>query len=67
MSFLHDIHDWLGGYPYESISPGDCKIFLENIGFKLISQNIYTPKTIFGTFMQIMGSGCDEYVFRKIK
>ena len=67
MSFLHDIHDWLGGYPYESISPKECKDFLESIGFKIISQNIYTSRTIFRTFMQIMGSGCDEYVFKKIK
>lgn len=65
MSFSHDIHDWLGGYPYESISPEECKGFLEQIGFKLISQNTYTPKTIFRTLVQIMGSGCDEYVFRK--
>jgi hypothetical protein len=21
MDYLHDVHDWLGGYPYESISP----------------------------------------------
>ena len=66
MSFLHDIHDWLGGYPYESISPTECHGFLEKIGFKLISQNIYVPQTIFKTFIQIMGSGCDEYVFKKI-
>ena len=23
MDFYHDVHDWMGGYPYESISPDE--------------------------------------------
>ena len=61
MNFWHDMIDWLGGYPYESATPDEIKIFVENKGFDLIDQyNISTVKA-FGAF----GCGCAEYVFKR--
>jgi len=59
MSFDHDVHDWLGGYPYESILPQEVSQLMEHLNFSHIRSNIH-PGGI-GLF----GSGCDEYVFVK--
>lgn len=32
MNFYNDLHDWMGGYPYESISPEECRPFLADWG-----------------------------------
>ncbi|HYG26985.1 MAG TPA: class I SAM-dependent methyltransferase [Caulobacteraceae bacterium] len=59
MDGMHDIHDWLGGYPYESASLADALAMLP--GFELVRTNaLYDPKT-----MGVLGSGCDEYVLRR--
>jgi len=60
MDFYRDAHDWLGGYPYETISPTDCHSFFEQRGFILIKQKIYTK----GVSWSISG-GCNEYLFKK--
>ncbi|MFW0871383.1 MAG: class I SAM-dependent methyltransferase [Patescibacteria group bacterium] len=60
MSFEHDVHDWMGGYPYESVTPKELKSFMHNLGFHLLRSNTH-PKG-FGFF----GTGCDEYVFDRI-
>ena len=57
MDTNHDLHDWLGGYPYESASPQQVAAFLDGMGFTLV-RSFTVPQTI-GLF----GSGCDEYVF----
>lgn len=57
MSQEHDVHDWLGGYPYESISPDQARALMEVQGFDLREQ--WTQRQGFGFF----GSGCDEYAF----
>lgn len=59
MSFSHDAHDWLGGYPYESISPEEMRAFVENFGFE-VEREFVTERSI-GLF----GAPCDEYVLRK--
>ena len=59
MNWHHDVHDWLGGYPYESTTPEEVKSFLESRGFAL--ERSFTIKPRFGLF----GTGCNEYVFRK--
>ena len=57
---LHDVHDWLGGHPYETSTAAEihdrvcCMGFAEERSFPL-------PKTL-GLF----GSGCREFVFRKV-
>ena len=58
MDFAHDVHDWLGGYPYESIAAPEVEALMTSLGFQHVRSNV-TPKHI-GFF----GSGCDEYVYR---
>ena len=58
MNFYHDVHDWLGGYPYESISFKEISNIMDNFGFKMIRS--FEVKQQFGIF----GTGCDEYVFK---
>lgn len=57
MDFHHDVRDWLGGYPYESISSTELCRILEPLAFECIKQNVKRRSGLFG-------SGCDEYVFR---
>jgi 2-polyprenyl-3-methyl-5-hydroxy-6-metoxy-1,4-benzoquinol methylase len=59
MSYYHDIHDWMGGYPYESIRPDTLISYVEARHFKLV-RSITRPGGI-----GIFGAGCDEFVFRK--
>lgn len=62
MSFCHDVHDWLGGYPYESILPREMHTLAGNCGLKLMKEFVI-PKVHLG----LLGAGCDEYVFIKEK
>jgi 2-polyprenyl-3-methyl-5-hydroxy-6-metoxy-1,4-benzoquinol methylase len=59
MEFLHDVHDWLGGYPYESISPPQVDRLLHELGFSLERRFVRSGLT------GVLGSGCDEYVYKK--
>ena len=34
MDFAHDVHDWLGGYPYESISAPEVEALMRRLGFE---------------------------------
>lgn len=57
MNVSHDVHDWLGGYPYETAGADELIDFVEAKGFR---------KTL--TFMLPfskgrLGSGCHEAVF----
>jgi hypothetical protein len=58
MHYLHDVHDWLGGYPYESIRPAAVDEMLNRLGFAPVCSKVQPYST--GLF----GSGCDEYVYR---
>jgi len=57
MSWSHDVHDWLGGYPYESASPTEIRSALPE--FEVVRS--FERPGGFGLF----GSGCNEYVFRR--
>jgi 2-polyprenyl-6-hydroxyphenyl methylase/3-demethylubiquinone-9 3-methyltransferase len=59
MAFEHNVHDWMGGYPYESISAPEVEAMMQPLGFTRI-WSMATPLT-FGFF----GSGCDEYLYRR--
>ncbi|MDN5836728.1 MAG: class I SAM-dependent methyltransferase [Nitrosospira sp.] len=63
MSWSHDQHDWLGGYPYESTGPAEVHAKMSALGFTLIRENVqqYTKRN------SIFGSGCNEYVYRRDK
>jgi hypothetical protein len=60
MSFHHDIHDWLGGYPYESASPDELAGFMAQHGLS-IERSFQRPAAVKGFF----GSHCDELVARR--
>lgn len=62
MDYYNDVHDWMGGYPYESISPEDCRVFFTKRGFRLEREFVLSPSR---RFPGLLGTGCDEYVFRK--
>lgn len=63
MDFYNDIHDWLGGYPYQSISAARCHRILLDMGFHLDHEVIAHV----GTYLSgLMGSACNEYAFRRI-
>tara|TARA_Y100000589_G_C27191895_1_gene645146 strand:+ start:280 stop:1125 length:846 start_codon:yes stop_codon:yes gene_type:complete len=58
MNYFKNIHDWLGGYPYEAISPEKCINFFKKLGFK--ESYSYLPGKYWA-----LSSGCNEYIFRK--
>jgi 2-polyprenyl-3-methyl-5-hydroxy-6-metoxy-1,4-benzoquinol methylase len=59
MDYEHDVHDWLGGYPYESIRPSEVATEMSKLGFEHVRSKVQPYST--GLF----GSGCDEYVYRR--
>jgi 2-polyprenyl-6-hydroxyphenyl methylase/3-demethylubiquinone-9 3-methyltransferase len=61
MDWHHDVHDWLGGYPYESVTPEELWKFLGDRGFA-VERCFEKRATAFGIF----GSHCDEFVARKL-
>lgn len=63
MDYHVDIHDWMGGYPYESISPAECRSFFEGLGYRVEREFITAPSR---RLPGLLGSGCDEYVFCKM-
>ena len=58
MDFRHDVRDWIGGYPYESITPAELRGLLAAERFELIAQKVRRRSGLFG-------SGCDEYLLRR--
>src|SRR5262249_13153498 len=36
MDFMHDVHDWMGGYPYESILAPEVDALMQPLGFARI-------------------------------
>ncbi len=59
MDRMRDIHDWLGGYPYEPANFADTLAMLP--GFELVrTTTLYDPEA-----MGVLGSGCEEYVLRR--
>lgn len=57
MDWHHDVHDWLGGYPYQSTEPGEVVHVLGKLGFT-IEKMVERPAAVKGVF----GTHCDEYV-----
>ena len=61
MDFHHDVHDWLGGYPYESILPDTLGAVMADRGFRRDAEFLTAPGR--GRRHGLLGSGCDEYRF----
>jgi 2-polyprenyl-6-hydroxyphenyl methylase/3-demethylubiquinone-9 3-methyltransferase len=60
MEYWTNVHDWLGGYPYETILAPEFDVMLTGLGFR-------TEKTIARPLSWgLFGSGCDEYVYRSM-
>jgi len=59
MDYFHDVHDWLGGYPYEAILAPEVDTIMNSLGFETV--RVFSRPLSLG----LMGSGCDEYVYRK--
>jgi len=57
MDWRHDVHDWLGGYPYQSATPQEVGAFLDRLGFTLV-RSFEKPAAVKGLF----GTHCDEFV-----
>jgi 2-polyprenyl-3-methyl-5-hydroxy-6-metoxy-1,4-benzoquinol methylase len=60
MSWTHDVHDWLGGYPYESATSEEIDRAMRQLGFR---RETYVPC---GITVGLFSSGCNEYVYRRI-
>lgn len=60
MNFYTDVHDWLGGYPYESISPEELRCRMKALGFQELSSFTHTSG------LGLFGTGCDEFVFQNL-
>ena len=60
MDFRHDMHDWLGGWPYESISPAEVDVVMRGAEMQFV-RSFVAPKVWWG----FLGSGCDEYVYAR--
>jgi SAM-dependent methyltransferase len=59
MDWRRDVHDWLGGYPYESASAERVKGELARLGLRVI--RTFEHPVGLGLF----GTGCDEYVCQR--
>jgi 2-polyprenyl-6-hydroxyphenyl methylase/3-demethylubiquinone-9 3-methyltransferase len=55
MEFMHNIIDWVGGYPYEYADPDEFIQFVCSFGFEC--KNLFPAK---------VPTGCNEFVFKKI-
>ncbi|WP_051574794.1 bifunctional 2-polyprenyl-6-hydroxyphenol methylase/3-demethylubiquinol 3-O-methyltransferase UbiG [Mycobacterium sp. URHB0044] len=60
MDYYHDVHDWMGGYPYESTSADEIDALMRPLGFEHLKS--FTLPLSHGLF----GAGCDEYVYRRV-
>lgn len=64
MDYYHDVHDWLGGWPYETISPAEVESLLRALGFEPLRLFVRHGR-LWGRDPGVFGSGCDEYVYRR--
>jgi len=62
MDYYHDVHDWLGGYPYESIFPDEVDALMIGTGFSQVRSFLISGRR---KPVRPFGSGCDEYVYRR--
>ena len=60
MNYMHDVHDWLGGYPYESVRPSEVEQEMKRLGFSHVRDKVQPYST------GIFGSGCDEFVYQRV-
>jgi 2-polyprenyl-6-hydroxyphenyl methylase/3-demethylubiquinone-9 3-methyltransferase len=54
MDFMHNVIDWVGGYPYEYASIGEIAAILQRHGFEILN-----------TIPAAVPTGCNEFVCRR--
>lgn len=59
MNFFTDIHDWLGGYPYESATPEEIVGFFDKLGFDLV-RDLRAPES-----PGVFGAGMGQFTFER--
>jgi 2-polyprenyl-6-hydroxyphenyl methylase/3-demethylubiquinone-9 3-methyltransferase len=59
MNISNDVHDWLGGYPYETATADELNSRISALGFTEL-QSFRIPNSV-----GLLGSGCHELVFLK--
>jgi 2-polyprenyl-6-hydroxyphenyl methylase/3-demethylubiquinone-9 3-methyltransferase len=59
MEWMTDVRDWLGGYPYESISEAEMLAMAQRLGLTPVRRFCRKPG------LGLLGNGCDEYVFAR--
>lgn len=64
MLFEQDMHDWLGGWPYESISPIGVERAMSRLGLQKLRE-FAKGGYFLGIRWTEFGSGCDEYVYAR--
>jgi SAM-dependent methyltransferase len=60
MDFQHDVHDWMGGWPYESISAAQVEQLMQQLGLAHVRSFALGP-----TKSGLFGSGCDEFTYAR--
>jgi SAM-dependent methyltransferase len=66
MDYYHDVHDWMGGWPYESIAPDEVEQMMTEL--RLVPVRVFVSRgRFFGRYSGLFGSGCDEYVYRRMR
>jgi 2-polyprenyl-3-methyl-5-hydroxy-6-metoxy-1,4-benzoquinol methylase len=60
MRWSNDVHDWLGGYPYEAVDAAEVTRTVDRLGFSA-NLVIERPLPAFGLF----GAPCNEYRFKR--
>lgn len=55
MEFMHNVVDWVGGYPYEYASIPEMKTSLKTLGFETLKVR-----------PAIVPTGCNEFICRKV-
>ena len=61
MNFDHDVNDWMGGYPYESLSPSEADRLRQSLGFVQVRAFVRE-----GISLGLFASGNDEYVWQHV-
>jgi 2-polyprenyl-6-hydroxyphenyl methylase/3-demethylubiquinone-9 3-methyltransferase len=64
MDFWNDVHDWMGGWPYESISPAEIDSLMRSLGFARVRAFV-TRGHVLARHSGVFGSGCDEFVYTR--
>ena len=55
MEFVHDVADWVGGYPYAYAGAPAVRAFVERLGFRCLR-----------TIPARVPTGCNEFIFERV-